>query len=59
MNAPCKGCTDRYLMCHSNCEKYKQYKLENERVKDIISTANYEDSYFVLGRKRSLKLVGR
>lgn len=24
--APCKGCTERVVGCHSNCEKYKEFK---------------------------------
>ena len=24
--APCKGCTERTLGCHSTCEKYAKYK---------------------------------
>ena len=24
--APCKGCTERTLGCHSSCEKYAKYK---------------------------------
>ena len=27
---PCKGCKDRVLHCHSNCEKYDSYKEECE-----------------------------
>lgn len=25
---PCKDCTDRYVGCHSNCSKYKDWKSE-------------------------------
>ena len=28
-DAPCKGCNERVLYCHSNCEKYKLLKKEN------------------------------
>ena len=27
--SPCKDCGDRYLGCHSDCERYKSYKEEN------------------------------
>lgn len=23
---PCKGCNERYIGCHSQCEQYKAYK---------------------------------
>lgn len=28
MKPPCKGCEDRAVGCHGNCERYKQYKAE-------------------------------
>lgn len=33
VTAPCKGCTDRSVTCHSSCERYKQYKQELENAK--------------------------
>jgi hypothetical protein len=24
----CKGCQERYVGCHSECEKYKEYKRQ-------------------------------
>ena len=35
MIAPCKDCPDRYLNCHDQCEKYKEYKEELDRVREI------------------------
>lgn len=31
MKAPCKGCQDRHLNCHSTCEKYLEFKDWNEK----------------------------
>lgn len=39
-DSPCKGCTERYVGCHSECEKYityvdgrkEQYKKNKERI---------------------------
>lgn len=31
----CKGCTERYVGCHSSCEKYIAEKAENDRIKDL------------------------
>lgn len=25
-DAPCKGCADRHVGCHSGCEKYKKFR---------------------------------
>lgn len=26
LNPPCKDCADRHSLCHSDCERYRQYK---------------------------------
>lgn len=33
--APCKGCKNREIDCHSNCEKYACYTKELKRIKEI------------------------
>ena len=33
--APCKDCQDRYLGCHSNCDRYRKFLQENERIKEL------------------------
>ena len=38
----CKGCTDRKVGCHSNCESYITYRAECER---IIQNRNKDVSY--------------
>ncbi len=37
--SPCKDCKDRYELCHSMCEKYKDYReyrdyISNQRIAD-------------------------
>lgn len=36
-HAPCKGCTERYAGCHSECEKYAKYaeKVKKAREKRL------------------------
>ena len=31
---PCKDCLDRVVGCHIECERYKAYLEENERIKE-------------------------
>ena len=31
MNAPCKDCPDRQVLCHASCEKYLAYRAERDR----------------------------
>ena len=33
--APCKDCKDRFLGCHSKCDKYKDYKKKSEELNDM------------------------
>lgn len=47
----CLNCKERYLGCHSNCLKYKQYKEELERVKELKEQMKKQYSKFK--RKRS------
>ena len=28
-NVPCKDCTERHIRCHSECERYKEFKKRN------------------------------
>lgn len=32
MLVPCKDCPDRYLGCHSKCDKYKAFRAEREAI---------------------------
>lgn len=52
--APCKGCTDRALHCHSNCTKYKQYKslIEAQNKQRI---AEYEAKNFMFESKEKVR----
>lgn len=35
VTAPCKDCKDRFVGCHSSCDKYKEFRinLDEEREK--------------------------
>ena len=33
MTAPCRGCPDRYPICHDQCPRYAQYKAEREEIR--------------------------
>lgn len=35
MNSPCKDCGSRYVGCHSDCEKYKDFRDEVDRNNDL------------------------
>ena len=33
---PCKDCTERDLGCHGTCERYSEWKVKHQEVKDTI-----------------------
>ena len=47
VKAPCKGCQDRYLGCHADCPKYKEFKAESDAVRDARTQRQeaYNDLY--------------
>lgn len=47
VKAPCKGCQERYLGCHANCEKYKEFKAETDAERDAraVRQERYNDLY--------------
>lgn len=36
MSAPCKGCKNRTVGCHANCEWYIRFREEHEQLQDTI-----------------------
>lgn len=38
----CYQCPDRHLGCHSECEVYKEFSAENQRIKDLKYNTEYE-----------------
>ena len=33
LNVPCYNCNDRHAGCHSECEKYLEYRVKLEEIK--------------------------
>lgn len=46
MVAPCKNCKDRYVGCHSKCEKYKEYAAECEVIREKRRKESDERMFF-------------
>jgi hypothetical protein len=53
-SAPCKGCADRVLHCHSNCTKYKQYKSLVDK-HNQQRRAEYEAKNFMFEAKEKVR----
>lgn len=57
--APCKDCKDRHLGCHDTCEKYLEFKHENETYKNLVREINRERnlhiSYLAKEKEKRIK----
>lgn len=53
LNAPCKDCADRHSGCHSECDRYKDYKSNRAAAKKWIKQQSEADS---IGCERGIKM---
>jgi len=42
--APCKGCDERHIGCHSDCEKYREFRVQQDDV--IKAKAKYLEGLY-------------
>ena len=40
IKAPCKDCDRRSVTCHAECDEYKAYKAEMQRIQDLKDAEN-------------------
>ena len=53
---PCKGCDNRHLGCHGECEEYKTFTDENEKQRKL-KTSNINFTYMAYFKdKKTQKL---
>lgn len=45
----CNGCTERYVGCHAQCDKYKQEYEANEKRKKDYKISREIDNYKMVG----------
>lgn len=53
--APCKDCPDRYLGCHSECERYADFCRELERIRAARKEGSELNAYQSEAYRRLLK----
>lgn len=46
MIAPCKGCEERFIGCHSSCDGYAEWKGVEQLKKDALNDIRMKDEYF-------------
>lgn len=59
---PCKDCEERHLRCHSDCERYKAYREEWERITAEIRKAKkaevLTESYVITMKRKIARQTG-
>ena len=52
MIPPCKDCPDRQIGCHSTCEKYIEFKKENDKLRKERFIQNQITQYAIEANDR-------
>ena len=47
---PCKECENRFMACHTVCEKYKKWKAEHEKHREETMLKQNVDRQFVASK---------
>lgn len=53
LKAPCKGCEERQVGCHSKCTKYKQFKQEVDKMRKYEEEKQKQLVYSLYTQKKS------
>lgn len=60
---PCNGCEERYVGCHADCEKYKQWDIEHKAAKDakfkFYQPAAQAEGYAIATAQKKKKRLGK
>lgn len=59
MICPCKECTKRCSNCHSSCEDYKQWSVEDKAKKDWLKEKNAYTTSFGLQYTKGHRQMAR
>ena len=43
---PCKDCLNRFVGCHADCEKYKEFRAEMDRANELIKKNKMDNNQF-------------
>lgn len=55
MKVPCEGCQERNEICHSVCEKYKEYKEAMAKKKRVYNPADQFKADMIMKQRRRKK----
>lgn len=51
---PCKDCTERYIGCHNECAKYKDYRVNLDTARKEMKDRGKKSMDYCLARKSIL-----
>ena len=52
MKAPCNICNERTAECHSTCERYKQFEVENRKLRERKLQESINNGYYTIRRAK-------
>ena len=58
LSGPCKGCEDRFVGCHSQCEKYREFRNkcdEQLEIKNKQKALEYDLTSYIISAKERCK----
>lgn len=59
MRSPCFGCKDRYMGCHSKCDRYAAYRAALEEEKQLDKFDKDCEDYIRAKNKKMQKIARR
>ena len=58
MYAPCKGCEDREIGCHSHCDRYAEFRKVVDEKREMIKELKKVDEFAAVSSIRHCKRIG-
>lgn len=55
LTPPCKDCPERYLGCHSSCEKYQMFREERNKFNSEKKAKEDSENWFAKRSEKSMK----
>ena len=56
MKAPCKGCADRKLGCHSSCEEYLEFRKAQDEINEQRKSKEAEENWYSKKQTKYLRI---
>lgn len=53
--SPCKDCKGRHMLCHSECDKYLEYRRKLDEINEKLAFENMVDGYNIDSVRKAVK----